>query len=342
MDTTVTVHEGKRSSYLSITYDFTTNTSKRTWSLSSSLTITIRGYDTFGPWTTIGSYSANLRKDGLERISNSGSSSPATFTLATYSKSGDYDDEGYAAAFDLSWAFNVNSSWGGYSNSPHGSISVQPPRIEPNYRTVTCQLSKEKIDGSYEAAEDVHSITVKYGDSYSWTWSETGFNDVVFSGDNVTSNKVDSRNATRKQYRLDLNGYLDGSDSGWIGGYGTCNITFNDNSASAVNVDDYNIAHRYGTHYTFSNIQEVIGHTYKGLKSGSKPLEGDITETTDVRLSFVTNDFYTKDSGTYKPGNVYVKQNGSWVRVRRDGNNTNGFNSLCYIKTNGSWQRIDG
>lgn len=43
--------------------------------------------------------------------------------LATYSTSGNYNDYGTAPSLTLTWAFNVNSSWGGYVY-PHGSLGT--------------------------------------------------------------------------------------------------------------------------------------------------------------------------------------------------------------------------
>ncbi len=105
----------------------------------------------------------------------------------------------------------------------------------------------------------------------------------------------------------DLNGRLDGEDKGNISGYGTFSVSFNDGTSEKTNLTDYYEQHRYGTTYTFKDIVSTIGHTYKGVVEGS--LTGTITNTTNTRLDFVTNNVYV-DCDKAKPGDVYIKING--------------------------------
>ena len=104
-----------------------------------------------------------------------------------------------------------------------------------------------------------------------------------------------------------MKGYLDNAIKDNITGYGTCSLSFNDGTSEKINISDYYAQHRYGTTYTFSNVKPTIGHTYKGVKSGS--LTGTITAATTTTLSFVTNDIFA-NCNKNQPGDVYIKVNG--------------------------------
>lgn len=320
----VTVWNGNYNSYLHIDYSF--GRSGRTWTFSATLKINIPANYTFGPWQTIGSNSANLRKDGLSRIT--AGSSATDFDLASYSTSGSYNTEGKASSFNVTWAFNVNSSWGGYANSPNGYITVTPPNIEPANRTVKLYVKKEKIDGTWEGNTWWKDVTVTYGGSYDTTWTATEFQDVRFTESNVTTNHDSIKNAYRKKFYLDLNGFLDKESKSTINGYGTCDVSFNDGTSAQYDITDYYAQHRYGTTYTFANVKPRIGHTYLGVHSGS--LTGTVTGETITELAFVTNDVFA-NCNPNTPGDVYVKENGRWVRA-----------SEVYIKKGDEWVPIHG
>lgn len=122
---TVTVSNGNYGSYLYIEYGFSANTSARTWSMSSSLRLVVPSGYTFGPWNNTGAHGGNLVGAGI------GTVGAGTYTLATYSTSGNYNSNGDAPSLNLSWAFNVNSPWGGYVN-PYGSITATGSSIGPD------------------------------------------------------------------------------------------------------------------------------------------------------------------------------------------------------------------
>lgn len=97
-------------------------------------------------------------------------------------------------------------------------------------------------------------------------------------------------------FYLDLNGRLDGADSGNISGYGTCDIYIN-GSKVGTSVTDWYRFYSTGTTYSIQNIQATAYHTYAGVYSGST--SGTINATTAVRLSFNTNSYtVTAQSGT--------------------------------------------
>lgn len=90
---------------------------------------------------------------------------------------------------------------------------------------------------------------------------------------------------TRKQYYLDLNGYLDNTINGAIGGYGTADVYIN-GTIVANDVADFNQPIYYGSSYSITDIRAASGHIYNGVYSGT--LSGNISGTTSVFLSFST------------------------------------------------------
>lgn len=87
-------------------------------------------------------------------------------------------------------------------------------------------------------------------------------------------------------YYLDLNGQLDGVDSGSLGSYGTATVTANGSTSS--NVADYYQAHPYDKSYSITNITPNPGYQYDGLASGSAALSGTIGTGKNVILKFST------------------------------------------------------
>lgn len=88
-------------------------------------------------------------------------------------------------------------------------------------------------------------------------------------------------------YYLDLNGLLDGTNSGGLENYGRANVTVN-GSLVGNQVNDYCTKHLYNASYSISNITPLSGYRYNGLASGSGALSGTIGLGKDVRLSFST------------------------------------------------------
>lgn len=89
---------------------------------------------TFGSWQATYANSANLTANGI------GSLGAGHHTLATYNYpeggDGTYGTNGAAPSYKVSWAFNVNSSWGGYVN-PHGDATFTGVSINPASYTVS-------------------------------------------------------------------------------------------------------------------------------------------------------------------------------------------------------------
>ena len=91
---------------------------------------------------------------------------------------------------------------------------------------------------------------------------------------------------SQRSYYLDLNGRLDGTDSGNITGYGTCNVKIN-GSTVATGITDYYTAWPTGTTYAITCTANS-GYTYGGVANGS--LSGTIAySNTSVRVIFNTD-----------------------------------------------------
>ena len=121
-----------------------------------------------------------------------------------------------------------------------------------------------------------------------------------------TGNKTYKATWTINKYYLDLNGLLDGTNSGNITGYGTADIYIN-GSVVKNDITDYYTEWDYGTSYEIKDIKANTGYKYDGLASGSKPIKGTITDHVNVRLQFSTHTNYTisynLNGGSVSPDN---------------------------------------
>ena len=91
---------------------------------------------------------------------------------------------------------------------------------------------------------------------------------------------------TPNSYYLDLNGYLDGTSSGNITGYGTADVYVN-GKLVADDVSDYCSQIPYGSTYEIKDIKTKPGHVYNGVHSGK--LSGTMgAGRASVELSFST------------------------------------------------------
>ena len=131
--------------------------------------------------------------------------------------------------------------------------------------------------------------------------SRTGYTFAGWNGSytNVTSNRTITATWNVNYYTLDVNGLLDGSNSGNTSGYGTFDVYVN-GSLKANDVSDFCQSIAYGSSYQITDIKATTGHTYNGVNSGS--VSGTIgTSGASVRLSFSTNK-YTFDLNSMLDG----------------------------------------
>ena len=104
------------------------------------------------------------------------------------------------------------------------------------------------------------------------------------------ANNYDQVKNTGSFYYLDVNGYLDGADTGNIEGWGTFDVYVNDKQ-TANDVTDYYTEHQTGASYRIDDIKPVGCHQYDGVQTGS--LTGTIgKEKVNVRLAFSTQHSY--------------------------------------------------
>lgn len=94
---------------------------------------------------------------------------------------------------------------------------------------------------------------------------------------------------TKTTATLDVNGYLDGNESGSLEGYGLFDVYFNEVlKPENSNIADYYYAWPVGTTYEIKNIRANNGYSYLGVHSGS--LRGTIgAGGVTVSLSFSTS-----------------------------------------------------
>ena len=88
--------------------------------------------------------------------------------------------------------------------------------------------------------------------------------------------------------KLDVNGYLDGTDTGSVQGYGTFDVYIN-GSLDADDVYDYNVSHPIGTRYEIKDIKASSGKQFDGERYNSS-LSGTIisTDPKNIQLAFST------------------------------------------------------
>ena len=161
---------------------------------------------------------------------------------------------------------------------------------------------------TYGVAMNISSTTpTRTG--YTFTgWKDSRAGKTWQPGDNYTPDYNGGTNTLTAQwsvnmYYFDLNGYLDGTSSGNISGFGTCDIYMN-GTLVANDVSDFYQQYAYGTKYEIKDIMTATGKQYLGVYSGS--LSGTITGYTATSLKFKTNSttiHFDANGGSGAPGN---------------------------------------
>ena len=114
--------------------------------------------------------------------------------------------------------------------------------------------------------------------------------DITLASRYSTFNRIHaySGRATSTFYYLDVNGWLDGANSGNLSNYGTFDVYIN-GTRVADDVTDFYQQYSAGTTYKIDDIKSKGIHTYHGVHSGS--LSGTIgSGNVSVCLNFRTND----------------------------------------------------
>ncbi|MBP3577015.1 MAG: InlB B-repeat-containing protein, partial [Lachnospiraceae bacterium] len=104
-------------------------------------------------------------------------------------------------------------------------------------------------------------------------------------------------------YSLIVNGSCDDTASDSVDGYGTFDVLI-DGEKTAEDVSSWNKIYPYGTKVLVNDIKSVIGHTYKGVKSGNT--EAVMTAHQTLVLEYITNTYTLKfesnnENGTMDP-----------------------------------------
>ncbi len=108
--------------------------------------------------------------------------------------------------------------------------------------------------------------------------------EVVSSGS--TSTTTAGKEYETPKYYVDVNGWLDGKESGNIDSYGTFDLYIN-GTCVGDDISDYCTQHPVGTTYEIRDIKALAGHQYNGVYSGST--KGTISDSSvKVVLSFST------------------------------------------------------
>ena len=144
-------------------------------------------------------------------------------------------------------------------------------------------------NGNTRIEGNVGNVVKKHTGGYQHYWenSKTGASGLhKESAGEVTISYVRPNYSNKNYGYLDVNGCLDGVDSGSLGAYGTFDIKAG--STTKNDVSDYNGRLEKGTAYEITDIKANPGYEYLGVQKGST--KGTITsiDTIDVRLIFAT------------------------------------------------------
>ena len=171
-----------------------------------------------------------------------------------------------------------------------------------------CQVKKHLIRYSYaEQVTVCHLQSKQGGHTHNYvTESEAahphkvykkcyGCGDWFYTGATVTVADCGQCHPPVQQVYLDLNGYLDGRDTGYLEDYGTCDVYINGVKV-ADDCTDFYQAYPVGTTYSIKDIRATNGHQYIGEKkvwdqSGNTgvsfdTLSGTLTQNQEVVLEF--------------------------------------------------------
>ena len=171
--------------------------------------------------------------------------------------------------------------------------------------------SKFYIDTTNKTAVTYITVPARTGYTFGGYYTSTngGGTQVIDASGNIkVENTFFSSNATIyakwtvNTYYLDLNGYLDGTVTGSLSGFGTADVYIN-GILVADDVEDFYTEYPYGTTYEIKDIKTQTGKQYNGVYSGS--LAGTITNTTGVFLDFSTIVYtvaYDANGGSGAPG----------------------------------------
>lgn len=260
---------------------------------TTSKTLSPKMYSGSGNWCNIGDYTT-----GSNKVIKSGYAIEGWYT----SPNGGvkvYDKDGFC----------VNGSYW-YSDSRttyyKGNCDLT---VYAHWKATTRTLTFNANGGSCSESNRSVNVGSVYGelpDATKTGYSLAGWYTNATDGTRVSATtKMGENNTTIyahwniNQYTLDVNGFLDGKDSGGVSGYGTFDVRIN-GKLVANDVTDFCQDINYNSTYSIEDIKSTAGHTYNGVHSGR--LTGSIPNyRTNVSLNFTTNKYivsYNSNGGT--------------------------------------------
>ena len=256
---------------------------------------------------------------------------PNTYAITYKPNGGSDSDQAQTVTYGISWTTKgaiysksgyTQTSWNTQTNGSGTKYSLSTAQTDKQLSNITlyAQYSANTYYVTYDAnggsgAPAKQAFVFNSGAKISttkptrtgytfvnWVYGGTTFNpgDAIPSGWGSFTLKAQW---SANMYYFDLNGNLDGSNSGNISGFGTCDIYMN-GTLVANDVTDYYSQHAYGTRYEIKDIKTATGKKYLGVYSGS--LSGTITGYTATSLKFKTDSTtiqYDANGGSGAPGN---------------------------------------
>ena len=229
---------------------------------------------------------------------------PKNLTTNAYKRAG-YDFLGWATSNGGSKVYNDGQEVVNLTSQNNAVIDLYAVWKARNDTPYTVKHYKQNItDDNYTLADTDNLKGTTDTNVTPGRKSYTGFNSpggqtVSILGDGT---RVVNYYYTRKVYYFDLNGLLDGSNSGNISGYGTADVYIN-GVRKGDDVADYYTQHRYGSSYVVNDIKASANKKYLGNSSYSGTIgDGNV----DLRLSFKTA--YTM--GFHYTGSFLAQQGG--------------------------------
>ncbi|MBR2828609.1 MAG: InlB B-repeat-containing protein, partial [Bacilli bacterium] len=167
--------------------------------------------------------------------------------------------------------------------------------------------------------EDTITLANPTREGYTFTgWTGTGLSGVTpnvsFRGG--IGNRSYTANWQINTYILDVNGYLDGVDSGSIAGYGHFDVYIN-GVLVAERVEDYCASISYGSEYKIEKTTSSLYRRYDGVHSGSltgKIPANNISVSLDYKTAKVIFEYYSEGGTLYRGRRIY--DNPSYTNAR--------------------------
>ena len=182
----------------------------------------------------------------------------------------------------------IPSGWGSFTLKAQWKVNSYTITYKPNGGSGSDQTQTVTYGTAWTAKGAIYSRTGYTMSSWNTQANGSGTKYSLNMGQTSEqlSNVILYAQWTPNSYYLDLNGYLNGTGSGNITGYGTADVYVN-GKLVADDVSDYCSQIPYGSIYEIKDIKTKPGHVYNGVHSGK--LSGTMgAGRASVELSFST------------------------------------------------------